>query len=290
MRRWFRWIVCLLLLTILVFLGVSWGYARRLTGPRPSQVGDVPTDMGFPIESVTLMTSDRHTLSGWFAPTDDRHKAIVLLHGFGGSRVSMLPRARFFRKQGYAVLLYDARACGESTGDCITFGYHERHDLLAAVRFLQDRKYESVACLGVSQGGATILYAARDLPDIRCVICESTYDEMRHAVDRRMRRYTGLPGWLAGSALVPFAEARLGLPIDAFRPIDQIASLRCPIFIISGDQDNRAWPEDTERLHAAAGESKELWMVEGAGHEDLFRHPGYEDKVSAFLRRHFETQ
>src|SRR5437773_8376842 len=49
--------------------------------------------------------------------------------------------------------------------------------------------YESIACLGVSQGGATILFAAAELANVKCVICESVYDEMIHAVDRRMRHY-----------------------------------------------------------------------------------------------------
>ena len=278
-----------LLLLFVFFLGISWVYAHRLTRARPSVVPEAPKDFPYPVETITLATRDQEQLAGWFVPAEDCQRAIILLHGFGGNRLSMLPRARFFRQQGYAVLLYDARACGNSTGDVITFGYREREDLVAAVRFLKDRGFEQIACLGVSQGGATILFAAEKLSDVQCVICESAYDEMTHAVDRRMRRYTGLPGWLAGSAMVPFAEHRLGLSISDIKPVDHIAALKCPIFIISGDQDNRTWPEDTHRLHQAAHEPKELWMIEGAGHEDLFHYPGYQEKVTSFLQRHLKS-
>src|SRR5262249_20269309 len=153
--------------------------------------------------------------------------------------MQMLPRATYLHKHGYTVLLYDARACGESTGDAITFGYRERHDLIAAICFLNQRGYTDIACLGVSQGGATILFAADELPGIKCAICESVYDEMTHAVDHRIRHYTGVPGPIGGCLMVPFAEQRLGLSIDDVKPIDYIGKLQCPIFIISGTRDDK---------------------------------------------------
>jgi dipeptidyl aminopeptidase/acylaminoacyl peptidase len=219
-------------------------------------------------------------------PASDRKKAIVLLHGWGGNRKQMLRRARFFRDQGYTALLFDARACGESTGDAVTFGYREKADLVAAVKFLKDRGHADIACLGVSQGGATICFAADELNGVKCVICESVYDEMTHALDRRMRSYTGMPGWLGGLALVPFAERQLELNIDEVRPIDYVGKLPCPVLVISGEKDDRAWPADTRRLFNAAREPKKLWMVPEARHEDLFRFAGYEDKIQAFLRKH----
>ena len=105
------------------------------------------------------------------------------------------------------------------------------------------------------------------------------YDDMRHAVDRRMRRYTALPGWLGAPLMVAFAEQRLDLSIDDVKPADHIGKLPCPVFIISGTKDDRTWPEDTQRLFEAAKEPKELWMIDGARHEDLFRFAGYEEKV-----------
>jgi len=140
----------------------------------------------------------------------------------------------------------------------------------------------------VSQGGATILLAADDLPDLKCAICESVYDEMDHAVDRRLRHYTGLPGWLGASLMVPFAEQRIGLSIDAVKPVEHIGKLRCPVLIISGAHDDKTWPEDTQRLFDAARAPKELWMIPDARHEDLFRFPGYEEKTRDFLKRYLD--
>src|SRR5262249_60163667 len=101
----------------------------------------------------------------------------------------MLRRARLFREAGYNVLLYDARACGESTGDFVTFGFHEAEDLLGAVEYLRTKKVERIACLGVSQGGATILFAARDLADVRWPVGESAVRALSDASRNRVLNY-----------------------------------------------------------------------------------------------------
>ena len=283
-----RWILLVSLAAVVFFVAGSWILAQRLTRARPCAIGNPPADFPFLIENVTFTSSDQQTLSGWLVPAEDRKRAIVLLHGYSGTRKQMIPRARFFRDQGYTVLLYDARAGGESTGESITFGYRERHDLIAAVKLLKDRGHTDIACLGVSQGGATILFAADELRDVKCVICESVYDEMIHAVDGRMRHYTGIPGSLGACLMVPFAEQRLGLAIDEMKPVDHVGRLPCPIFIISGEKDDRSSPDDTQRLFDAAREPKEIWMLPEARHEDLFRFDEYEQKVQSFLKRHFE--
>ncbi len=77
----------------------------------------------------------------------------------------MLPRAKFFREHGYNVLLYDARACGESSGDCVTMDFLEAKDLEAGLAWLRAKGMGRIACLGVSQGGATILLAAEQMGD-----------------------------------------------------------------------------------------------------------------------------
>jgi fermentation-respiration switch protein FrsA (DUF1100 family) len=120
---------------------------------------------------------------------------------------------------------------------------------------------------------------------VRCVICESVFDELAHAVDRRFRHYFGVPGWLAGCLVVPIAEYRTGVALDQVKPAKEIARLPCPVFIISGDQDSKTWPEDTQRLFDAAREPKELWMVPGAGHVDLYG-PEYERRILGFLEKY----
>src|SRR5262249_41660438 len=157
----------------------------------------------------------------------------------------------------------------------------------AALDLLRRRGHERIACLGVSQGGATILLAAEQLSDVRCVVCESVYDELAHAVDNRFRHYFKMPGWLCGCVMLPVAEWRTGVTVNDVRPIAHIDRLRCPLFLISGDEDSKTLPTETERLFQAAVEPKTLWLVPGIGHRDLFS-DDYAERVTAFLDRHMK--
>lgn len=271
------------------FTGVSYLAALFFIAPARCAIGAPPADFPFAIRDVAFQTADQLTLKGWYAPAADNGAAIILLHGHKGNRWQMYDTALMLRRAGYGVLLYDARAMGESEGEATSIGYFETADLIAAVGFLRGEGVERIACLGQSQGGATILLAAAQLEGVRCVIAQCSYDSIRNAVDRRFRDHLGVPGWLGGSLLTYFAERQLGVSADRISPLEEIKKLRCPLLMIAGTADTRTLAGDTRRLYdAATTPTKELWMIEGAGHEDLYRASPqeYERRVLEFLEKY----
>jgi len=70
-------------------------------------------------EHVRFSNRDIQLAGTLIAPsTRGKHPAIVLVHGSGAqSREHMMPFARFLIRHGIAVLGYDKRGVGESTGD-----------------------------------------------------------------------------------------------------------------------------------------------------------------------------
>lgn len=269
-----------------LFVGGSVAAALIFTGAAPADVG-MARDLPFPASDVEFPTADDLTIRGWYAPSGADSGTVILLHGYQGNRTHMIPRARMLREAGYGVLLYDARGCGASDGDLVSMGYYETEDLLAAIRFLRERGERRIACIGVSQGGATIALAAGRLAGVRGAVCESTYDDLDNSIERRFRHYIMLPSSVAGSLLHPVGEWRLGCSIAAIAPADSIARLRAPLYIISGDSDTRVWNQDTRRLFAAAPAPKDLWFVPGADHVDLYGYaPGeYRRRLLGFLER-----
>lgn len=179
--------------------------------------------------------------------TDCRHPAIVLVHGSGAaSREQVLPLARFLVRHGVAVLGYDKRGVGASTGDWRTASFDDlAGDAAAAVDHLRARADVDgtrVGLFGWSQAGWVMPIAAVRRRDIAFVISlsgaavpasETTIDQARHemsarglpppAVDRiveLMRRQyafarTGQE-WEAYAAARAEMAARLGPPPDAF--------------------------------------------------------------------------
>jgi fermentation-respiration switch protein FrsA (DUF1100 family) len=116
------------------FIGI-WVAGGILTAPRdPSQLANCPNDL--PVNPFQFSSESGSTIHGWFIPGQEQGGAVVLMHGVRGNRTSMLERARFLSHAGYAVLLFDFQAHGESPGKQITFGYLESRDARAAVSFL----------------------------------------------------------------------------------------------------------------------------------------------------------
>jgi pimeloyl-ACP methyl ester carboxylesterase len=127
-------------------------------------------------------------------PTGGKHPAIVLVHGSGAeNREHVLPFARFLIRHGTAVLGYDKRGVGESTGDWNTATFEDlAGDAVAAVEYLktrQDIDASQIGLLGWSQAGWIMPLAAVRAKTIAFLIsisgagtpgAETTIDQARN--------------------------------------------------------------------------------------------------------------
>ncbi|MCP3102715.1 alpha/beta fold hydrolase [Myxococcus sp. K15C18031901] len=122
-------------------------------------------------EDVTFRQGDV-TLSGtlWLPPGAPPRNAVVLLHEAGlGAREALEPYPAFLVHQGLAVLTFDARGTGRSTGDGRPWvsGVRElADDALAAVKLLRARLTPGggVGLMGFGQGAWVAVNAAARAP------------------------------------------------------------------------------------------------------------------------------
>src|SRR4051812_38826143 len=92
---------------------------------RPARANvDLPSGVNG-VAEVSFPSASGSTLRAWFVSGRPGAGAVVLLHGVGANRTSMLGRLRFLHARGYAVLAPDFQAHGESPGAHITFGARE---------------------------------------------------------------------------------------------------------------------------------------------------------------------
>ena len=69
------------------------------------------------LQDVSLIASDGSHLQAWFArPASVNGDAVILFHGVGDNREGMMGFAELFLANGFAVLVPDSRAQGESGG------------------------------------------------------------------------------------------------------------------------------------------------------------------------------
>ncbi|HEY0954630.1 MAG TPA: CocE/NonD family hydrolase [Roseateles sp.] len=270
---------------VVVIASLSLVAGEVLTRPVRQAIGAPPPGLG--TEVVTLKDGNGLTIAGWFLPGRSGEGAVLPLHGVRGNRLQMLARARWLQREGIASLLIDLPAHGESGGDRISFGRQEALATEAALAWLRTRlPAEKVGAIGVSLGGASLLFARRQ-PELDALVLESVYPTINDAVQDRLAMRLGS---IASQALAPLLlvqlPLRLGLSTDDLRPLAAVAHVHAPLLVASGTKDLHTRWVETERLFAAAREPKSLWAAQGAAHVDLhaFDAAAYEARLGPWLK------
>ena len=248
-----------------------------------------PRDAGLPQETLTLTMEDGTPLHCWFVPrSSDAIGTILYLHGVGDCKIGGVALSRFFFSLGYNVFLYDSRQHGESGGRYCTYGYYEKHDVRRVIDYLETRKDVAIGPIGVfgtSMGAAIAIQAAVIDPRIRVVIAEASFTSLREIIVDYQRRIIKLPWHFLRNAAMARTQRIAKFKGRDVSPLDDLARLRTPILFIHGTEDSFIRHEYSRQLFEAANEPKQLMMIEGADHNDVWTVGGkrYQDTISTFL-------
>lgn len=246
-------------------------------------------NLDFPVVEAMLDSESGTSIATWHASSDDAKATIILLHPVRANRNAMLGRAKFFLDAGYAVVLIDLQAHGESIGRHITFGHLERHDVRAAVAYARKlNPGHRIGIVAISLGGAAALLASP--LGVDALVLESVYCTIAEAVDNRIAMRVGPLSHVLTPLLLWQLKPRLGISPSDLRPLDHIAKSQAPVLIANGDLDRHTPIIQARQLYEAA-ESPKQWVVfKGAAHNDLFEYnpKQYKDEVLAFLDRYLK--
>lgn len=262
--------------------------SSQLMRPRPTEHRDDPAAWGLDCEEVEFPAADGARVPGWLARGSGQ-AAVIVVHGHGQNRHGSLPFASFLYPR-FTVLLPDLRGHGDSEGRHTSVGFHERQDVLGAVTFLNRMGYGPIGVLGISMGGVAAMLAAAETPLIRAVVTDSSFATLHGAI-REAARLRGYPGPITGPLAwlsCRTAALRLRHPYGAGDPVRCVAGLAPrPLLIIHGEEDALVRPAHAHALFAAAGGSKELWMLPGVAHAQALDMVGdaYRERVGAFFGR-----
>jgi alpha-beta hydrolase superfamily lysophospholipase len=251
----------------------------------PARIGPPPAWLE--AEAVEFSSQSGSNIHGWLSRASSGRGSVLLLPAIRANRLSMVKRAPFLRQAGYSTLLIDFQATGESPGDAVTFGWRERLDVIAAVRYMNARNPdEPVAVIGSSLGGAATLFAAPTL-NIQAAVLEAVYPSIDRAIVNRLEMRIGPFGQIVAPLLALQLGPRVGAAPADLRPVDHIARLGCPLLVIGGTLDRHTTVADTELLFNAARTPKERWLIPDASHVDFLEFAGeeYRRRILAFLEK-----
>jgi alpha-beta hydrolase superfamily lysophospholipase len=273
LRLTFLALATLLLLWLIASYLSVYHLTRRARPPFPEAAPAVSWGR---IESLRLPTGDGEHLGAWFVAGPGSGPSVLLLHGNGDSRRCCLPLAQFFAANGCSILTISLRAHGDSTGEVNDIGYSARHDVAAAVAYLERRRPgRPVLVQGTSLGAAAAVYAAAGLGTrVSGYVLESPYRDLRTAVRNRVENHVPFPldriayAGLALTGPLVLPELRHMAPVEAIRTIPESV----PVLLLAGGRDREARPEEARALYRRVVSHGRLVWFERAGHESYYAH------------------
>ena len=253
-------IVALAVLTIFTgFVEVN----KALHPPRIIPPGNTLRKYKIEYQSIDLITDDGVRLSAWYTPP--KNGAVILLaHGYGDNRPEWIHA--LLAKKKYGVLAWDARAHGESDGDISPVGYLEVLDVKAALDYaLAQTGVEHIGAWGGSMGGATIIRAAVQFPQIEAVFIDSSFASLDDEFDYLV------PYPVINPMTKFIARMETGFSLDHVNPLNEIPKISPrPVYIVQGAADTVAPPDSGEKLFNAAREPRYLWEKENVPHLSMY--------------------
>lgn len=267
-NHWARSIfVAAIKVTLVVLIAIIVASALKLADalhpPRTIPQGKTLRKYEIDYRPVDLITEDGIRLAAWYTPPQNG-AVILLAHGYGNKRPEWV-YALLARKK-YGVLAWDARAHGESDGNISTIGYLEVFDVKAALEYVRTQPdVEHIGAWGGSMGGATIIRAAAEFPQIEAVFVDSSFtsleDEFNYLV----------PYPVINPVAKFIVTSGTGLNLDQVNPLDDIVRISPrPVYIVQGMADAVAPPDSGEKLFNAAGEPRFLWQQDKVPHQSMY--------------------
>jgi uncharacterized protein len=254
---------------------------------------------GLDPERRTLRTGDGLDVVAYEVRVDDPHAVVIFLSGTHNPSVTaFFGHAAMLRGHGFASLLLEMRAHGESEGERIGLGFEEVLDVEAAVAHLRgERAYADVPIVlfGLSLGGATAINATGAIPEVAGVVSLSAFSSWSDVFVASM----GAPpllAWLQRPFVDLYTGVAYGFDRRHLTPKRQIRELGDrPALLVHARDDTQVPFDSFERIVAQAPQHVETWVRDGGEHfivaAGSFTTPqedaAYAARVMGFLNRHF---
>lgn len=309
MKHSFILLIYFLLVLLAVLLAAAWYFYR--VGVQRRKKDFIQNNPDIPRESVDetwgagkvwlaaqsqtklhIVSKDGLTLKAiYLTAQGPSENTVILVHGYAGRGQSMAFLAQYYcEKLGFNVLMPDLRGHGESQGNYIGFGWHDRLDLLQWIQRIIDLNQGAgkIILHGISMGGATVLMTSGErLPDnVVGIISDCAYTSAQDILTHQLKKMYRLPAIPLLPITSLICKLRAGYFFKEASAVRQVAKTNLPILFIHGTDDKfvPTWMVH-ELFGAVKTEQKRKFLVEDAGHGNAYWKDtqGYQRHIQDFV-------
>src|SRR5690625_2986187 len=247
-------------------------------------------------EEIELTSYDDLELKGYYLEAKEpTNKTVVFAHGYLGQASDMGLYAEYYYEElGYNVFTADARGHGQSEGDYIGFGWHDRLDYVDWLGIVIDRvgPEAEIVLHGLSMGAATVLMASGEsLPsNVKAIVADSPYSSVHDIFAYQLPRMFYIPTFpiLPTTSLV--TKIKAGYSFREASALKQVQKADVPILYIHGEADEFVPTKLTYELYEQTKSETEIVTFPGASHGEGFviAKEKYVQVLTDFLNRYIE--
>ncbi len=245
--------------------------------------------------SINIQSPFGYYLKGTYLPyADPSNKTVIIVHGIAANRLMSLWYVNIYLDQGYNVLIYDSRAHGESGGTSTTWGYYEKYDLEAWVKWVANEHPKGVIGVhGISMGAATALMQAElneASKQVDFYIIDSAYSNLEDLLTKQIgaavnsHNYLWIKTLLKYSSAVAYIQDRFFY--EDISPIHAVERVTTPILYLHGETDPLVPVSMSHQLYAATNGYRQIHTFPKTGHAmAIFDNKAeYQDVITQFIK------
>lgn len=249
--------------------GTDWGQYADFIAERKEYM------LAQPHEDVYCLSEDGLKLHATYFPRGKSDKLVICFHGYTSEGMKdYIALSNYYMKCGYAMLLVDERAHGQSEGKYIGFGCLDRQDAVRWIAWAIQKCGEEVKILlhGTSMGGATVLMTSGlQLPQqIKGIVSDCGFTSPKYVFTHVLHSMYHLPAFPLIQISDYVNRKKAGYGMDECNAAREVRKASIPILFIHGDADTFVPCSMCEEIYENCSAPKRKLIVEGAAHAESY--------------------
>lgn len=231
-----------------------------------------PANSKYPSQKYkTLKLKSNKEIECWFIENSNPKGTVILFHGYGSEKSSLIERSDIFQKLGYNTMLVDFMGSGNSEGNQTTIGFKEAEEVKTCFDYICSIGEKNIYLFGTSMGAAAIMKCINDNQiNPNGIIIECPFGSMYKTVCARFKKMNA-PAFPMAGILLFWGGTQNGFWGFSHNPADYAKNIKCPTLLLYGEKDKSVSQQETDEIYRNLNGSKQLKIYKNTGHENYLK-------------------
>lgn len=228
-----------------------------------------PKNKKFPTQKFqTIRLKSNKEIECWLIKNKNSKGTIILFHGYGSEKSSMIDKSDEFIKLGFSTLLVDFMGSGNSEGNQTTIGFKEAEEAKTAFDYINQSGEKNIFLFGTSMGAVSIMKCINDYQiKPKGIIIECPFGSMYQTVCARFKKMNA-PTFPMAGILLFWGGIQNGFWGFSHNPTEYAKNISCPTLLLYGEKDKSVSKSEIDEIYKNLRGKKELRFYKNTGHEN----------------------